>query len=532
MKISLKPAFSIVGGVVVLFATLSVFVAHSTSVMMVDEAERTVKSVVKETTGRIDRLMTVVEAATVNSAWIVGEHLDDPDYMYRITRELVENNDFIVGSTVAFEPDFFKAKGRLYSPYSCIDKKGKISSFPLPYDYPTYEWYRGAKEAGRPRWCEPYFDEGGGGIMMCTFSVPIRDGKGRFYAVLTADISLEQLTRHVAAICPYPRSYAELVSGKGEYIVKPPQGREAAGLGDTIAIRDQAQNGWALSIVCPVENILSGARRLVFRIVIFAALGLVLIFLLSWFYSSRLQRATVQRERIEGELGTARAIQEGVLTKDFPENVAATLLPAREVGGDLYDVVRRGNRLYFIVGDASGKGVPAALFSFMAGTVFRMACGMDLAANEIAARINRVLASSNKTSMFVTAFVGVLDVTTGDLDFCCAGHNPPVVISPDGAASFLAVRRGPPTGAVAVASYEPQRTKLERGAKILVYTDGVTEAERADHSQFGNGRLLEYASGCGGRGVCEVLDGLVRSVDEFVAGARQFDDITIMVVGC
>ena len=531
MKALIKSAFSIVGAVVLLFAALAVFIARSTSEMMVSEAERTVKSVVKETTGRIDCLMASVEAATLNSTWVVGEHLDDPDYMYKITRELVENNDFIVGSTVAFEPNFFRTKGRLYSPYSCIVTNGEVKCFSLPYDYPTYEWYRGAKDAGRARWCEPYFDEGGGGIMMCTFSVPIRDSKDRIYAVLTADISLARLTDHVASICPYPRSYAVLISGKGEYIVKPPQGRVVERDGETITIRDQAENGWSVAIVCPMENILSGARQLMFRIVVFAALGLVLIVLVSWIYSSRLQRATAQRERFVSELGTARAIQSDFLPKDFPENIHAVLRPAREVGGDLYDFVRRGDRLYFIIGDASGKGVPAALFSFVAGTVFRMSCQMDLNPGEIIERINEALVRNNVTSMFVTAFAGVLDLGTGELSYGCAGHNPPVIVPPDGQARLLEVKRQPPTGAVEGVSYEVQTARIEKGSRIIVYTDGVTEAENADHGQFGDGRLVQFAAGCAAVSVSDAAVGLLKAVDEFVDGAEQSDDIAILAIG-
>ena len=531
MKALVRSVFSVVGAVVLLFAVLAVFIARSTSEMLVCEAERTVKSVVRETTGRIDRLMTAVETATLNSAWVVGEHLDDPDYMYRITRELVENNDFIVGSAVAFEPNFFRSKGCLYSPYSCIATNGVVKSFPLLYDYPACEWYRGAKDEGRARWCEPYFDEGGGSIMMCTFSVPIRDAKGGIYAVLTADISLERLTEHVAFICPYPGSYAVLISGKGEYIVKPPQGRVAERDGETITIRNQTKNGWSVAIVCPMKNILSGSRQLMSRILVFATLGLVLIVLIAWVYSSRLQRATAQRERIASELGTARVIQSDFLQKDFPENVHAMLRPAREVGGDLYDFVRRGDRLYFIISDASGKGVPAALFSFVAVTIFRTSCRMDLNPGEIIERINEALVRNNATSMFVRVFAGVLDMGTGELSYGCAGNNPPVIIPPDGQARLLEVKRQPPTGAVEGASYAVQTARIEKGSKIVVYTDGVTGAECAEHGRFGDGRLLRFAAGCAAASVSDTVVGLLKSVDEFVDGVDQSDDIAILAIG-
>lgn len=172
MKAVHRSTLGILAAVIALFAVLAVLVADRTSAMMSEAAERTVKSVVNETAVKVDRQIKTVEAVTRNFAWVVGEHVGEPDYMYRITRALVENNDFIIGSAVAFEPNFYKEKGRMFAPYSCVSTNGQVVSFPLPYDYCSQEWYREAKDAGQARWCEPYFDEGGAGIMLCTYSVP------------------------------------------------------------------------------------------------------------------------------------------------------------------------------------------------------------------------------------------------------------------------------------------------------------------------------------------------------------------------
>ena len=531
MRALIKSTFNIVAAVIVFFAAIAIFVAKNTSSLMVSEAERTVRSVVKNTTERIDRMMAGVETAVINQKWIITEHLDDPDYMYKVTQELVDNNEFIVGSTVAFKPYFYKSKGRLYSPYSCHDEKGKLKSFTLPYEYPEYEWYKAVWESGKARWSEPYFDEGGGGIDMSTYSVPIHDNQGKICAILTADLSLERLKRHVASICPFPKSYAVMRSAQDKLLVGPSKEQlEGDRTGKSISIRDQADNGWSIEVICPVEEVLSGSRKLVIRIIIFSILGLVMIFIVSWIYSSRLQRSVALRERMEGELNTARTIQADILSTEFPYNVHALLRPAREVGGDIYDFVLSGDRLYFIIGDASGKGVPAALFAFMAGTVFRMSCTDELDPGETVRRINEALTHNNRMSMFVTAFVGVLDMKTGVLEFCNAGHNPPIVIAPIGKAEFLDVKRNLPTGVQMDVSYGVQTKKLEPGTRILAYTDGVTEAERMDHTQFGNGRLLEFASTCGAMPVGEVSTGLLNAVDGFVSGAEQYDDITIMAI--
>ena len=209
----------------------------------------------------------VVESAVENSGWIVAERLSDPDYMFRITGELVQNNPFIVGSTVAFEPNFFPSKGYYYSAFSYKDGKGgvkRIQQGGKDFKYHGMDWYRIPKENRKSSWCEPYFDAGGAEVMMCTYSVPLINRDGNVYAVLTADISLEDLTRHVSEIKPYPDSYALLSSQEGKPLVAAPA--DAAKSSDTVMIAGKTSNGWTVELVCPLANILQGARSLVRRI--------------------------------------------------------------------------------------------------------------------------------------------------------------------------------------------------------------------------------------------------------------------------
>ena len=376
MKAIHRSAFGIFAAVIVLFAALAVFVAHRTSVMMTDEAERTVKSVVKETTVRIDRQLMEVETVTRNFAWVVGEHLEEPDSMYRITRKIVENNEFITGSFIAFEPGFYKLKGRLYAPCSYVSTNGQVRSLLLQHEYPAREWYRATKESRRAHWCEPYFDENLGG-KMCTFSFPLTNGTGEVYAVLGATISLKRMTEHVSDICPYPQSYAVMTSHAGNYLVMPPQGRTFERGAETITIRDKADNGWVVSVVCPMEEILSGAHELVFFVVAFSAVGLLIIIVGSWIHSTRIQRESALRERMANELDIARQIQVEIVPKEFPDNIHAALIPFRGVGGDVYDFICKNGRVYLLVGAASGNGIPAAIFSFVARMAFRTACGSE-----------------------------------------------------------------------------------------------------------------------------------------------------------
>ena len=523
--------FAVVAVTATLFLAIAAFVAFSTSTMMENEARSTVENVVKATVGRIDRQMASVESAVENSAWIVAERLSDPDYMFRITGELVRNNPFIVGSTVAFEPNFFPSKGYYFSAFSCADEKGGIKRIQQGGDtfrYHGMDWYRIPKESGKSSWCEPYFDEGGAELMMCTYSVPLVDRDGKVYAVLTADISLENLTHHVAAIKPYPDSYAVLFSQKGRPLVAAPAGVATAS--DTVTIAGKTSNGWTVELVCPLSNILQGARSLVRRIALFSVVGLGLIFFVSWSFSTRLQRATVANERLSSELGIARTIQSSVLKRKVPPYLGAILRPAREVGGDFYDFQEKDGLLYFAVGDASGKGVPAALFTFLASAGFHMAADMGLPPDEIVERINALLCRDNDACMFVTLFVGRLDLSSGRLEYCNAGHTPLVVVAPAGGAEFLVAKCNVAAGLVDGFAYAMQETTFAPGTMLLAYTDGVTEAERADHGQYGDGRLLAFASAHAKDAPARFVENLERDLDAFTAGAEQSDDITALAV--
>ena len=525
--------FAIVAVTAALFLGISAFVAFSTSKMMENEARSTVENVVKATVGRIDRLMASVESAVENSAWIVGERLSDPDYMFKITGELVQNNSFIVGSTIAFEPNFFPSKGYYYSAFSYKDGTGAIKRIQQggeTFKYHGMDWYRIPKESKKSSWCEPYFDEGGAEVMMCTYSVPLMKRDGTVYAVLTADVSLDDLTHHVAGIKPYSDSYAVLFSQEGKPLVAAPD--DAATATDTVKIAGKASNGWTVELVCPLANILQGARSLVWRIVVFSVVGLGLIFFVSWSFSTRLQRATVANERLSSELGIARTIQSSVLKRKVPPYLGTILRPAREVGGDFYDFQfqEKDGLLYFAVGDASGKSIPAALFTFLAGAGFRMAADMGLPPDEIVARINALLCRDNDTCMFVTLFVGRLDLASGRLEYCNAGHTPLVVVRPGGGAEFLAAKRNVAAGIMAGYAYAMQKTSFDPGTMLLVYTDGVTEAERADHEQYGEKRLLAFASAHAKDAPADLVDNMERELDAFTAGAEQSDDITALAV--
>jgi len=252
-------------------------------------------------------------------------------------------------------------------------------------------------------------------------------------------------------------------------------------------------------------------------------------------YIVELKSTTASNERYESELSIGREIQMSMLPQNFPQrddcSLFAMVQPAKEVGGDLYDFVEVGDSLFFLVGDVSGKGVPAALFMAITRAAFRFIGALGLPLPEVMSRVNNCLADGNKNEMFVTIFAGRINLKTGEMEYCNAGHNPIVVISPDGKPTLLQAKSNLAAGLFENFPYEGEAMHLARGSRLVLYTDGVTEAEREDKSQYGEERLLEWASQIepSVSSNAAVLD-LYSSVKAFTKGADQNDDITIMSI--
>lgn len=253
-------------------------------------------------------------------------------------------------------------------------------------------------------------------------------------------------------------------------------------------------------------------------------------------YIRDLTTTTQEKERLKSELDVARNIQNQMLCKQFPVmksgGIFAHSIPAREVGGDLYDFFVNKNELFFIVGDVSGKGVPAALLMAITIAAFRSVGKRGHTMGQIVSLINRTFCKSNEDMMFVTLVAGKIDMETGKMEVCNAGHNPIMIIDADGNSRFLKARSNVACGVMADFEYEGEEIVLEHGSRLIVYSDGITEAENIVKNQYEERRLLEWA----GRATCakendeEAIRDLIASVHEFVNGAEQNDDMTVMSI--
>ena len=293
---------------------------------------------------------------------------------------------------------------------------------------------------------------------------------------------------------------------------------------------------WQIVLVCYDHEVYGDLVSLRINIMLLSLLGLILLGFLIWraFRNmNRLHQVEMERERIGSELRIAKGIQMEMLPtmgtvyqQRDDVSVCASLEPAKEVGGDLFDHFIRDEKLFFCIGDVSGKGVPAAMVMAVIHSLFRMATANESSPSRIMQIINEVSCHNNKTNMFVTMFVGVLDLPTGRLRYCNAGHDRPVIVGRD----ELPVIANLPIGLFNDFRYEQQETTLGAGDMLFLYTDGLTEAMNPTHQQFTQNRMMTILDASAGLSPEELLAKMSDEVRSFAAGAEQSDDLTMMAI--
>ena len=605
--------------------TFTIFLRMAANKMR-EEATEHAHSELSNTIHQIDAVLHAVEIAVENTAWIVPHRLSSPDFMYDVTKRLLQNNEFIYGCAVAFEPNYFPSEGNHFSPYSYRNESGEIKSMQLgtdTYDYHYMDWYQIPKLLNKPYWSEPYYDEGGGEKMMTTYSKPLYDSEGKLYAIITADLSLEWLTELVGKIQVFENSYNLMVSRNASYIVHPDHnlilnetifsstyGDKEESLkklqddmvncraGEVLRTKESQKffvfyspvetTQWMVAIVCPRSELYMEVRILRNLLIVLGVIALLLMIVMNYNgirkvvepvedfsdvakkiakgdftaelpqiksqdelkelhdsfeylqhslvnYIEELKSTTANKERIESELRIAHNIQMGMLPKVFPAfperddlALSAKLIPAKEVGGDLYDFFIKDEKLYFIVGDVSGKGIPASLVMAVTCRLFRSVVVHLDKPEEIMASLNDSLADGNESGMFCTAFLGILDLKTGKLTYCNAGHNAPLIINTNGHVMPMRVDSNLPLGMFSGYPYGGQETTLDRQMMLYMFTDGVNEAENNDKELFGDDRLVALLKQHASKMPDEIIDQTFAEVTHHANGAEQSDDITAM----
>lgn len=616
---------------IVFIVSISVVAIRSRNAVR-DEAIKGANRVLENAVLRTNYILEDVEDLAANLEWLILKDLDNPDAMMVYSHNIVQNNTFLNGCSISFEPYFYPEKGKYFSAYS--NNNGRyvytMQEGSDNYQYFYLNWYMLPKLLMQPCWTEPYTDqeEGDEATMNLEMNVsycrPLIGNDGNFIGVISLDISLKWLSETLSAVKPYPNAYAFLLGRGGSYLVHPdPQklfyesfftpglvdelspeqkqlGKdmldwkegirrlEVDGDPSFVIFRPILTTGWSLAIVCPESDIFGGFRRFRNTLLLSLILGLILMFLVMYFiihrqikplsslathaetmasgklevelphmdrtdeigvlnrafrymqvslrdYIDKLTTATAKRERIEGELQIARDIQMGMVPRNFPAfpgrtdiDLFASMSPAKEVGGDLYDYFIKEDKLYFCIADVSGKGVPASLFMAVVRNLFRVVASEGEVPEEIARRINDTVSEDNEQLMFITMFIGMVDLKTGKLSFCNCGHNPPVLLG--GKPGFMECEPNVPLGIAPGFVFKGQSIKDFRGTPILLYTDGLNEAENSAHEELGNDRLIQSLSENPYKDAQATIDTLLDTVAAHVGDAEQSDDLTLLCI--
>ncbi len=576
---------------------------------------------------KISNELAEVETAMQLTDGQVEDYIARPDSMMSIVKHVIESNKLLKGVGVAFRPNYYKSKGRLFFSYIYRQADNtyaeRIQVGNDSADYTQRVWFNKALKKKHGYWTDPYIDYDNKVDRMTSYVWPCRDRHGHVYAVLLADVDLIDLTADLNKVRPYENSYSFIITKQGQYVAHPDKklilkenifdqaqsigNKDLAKVGEKMAADESGtmkmkldkhrmllcyapmeSTGWSVCSVTPYSSVMHNLGSATFTIFAILVIGLILlsicIQILVKYMSKPIKELTdasyliakgnfdvelpkvetkddirklhdafaymqeslsqyIQevastaraKERIQSELAIAREIQMELVPKEFSPfadnaelELFALLTPAKEVGGDFYDFFVRAGKLIFAIGDVSGKGVPAALVMAITRTLFRITCTMEDSPANIISKLSNALAENNDTNMFVTFYAGSLDLTTGELTFCNAGHDAPLIIDKDGSTVFQQVDCNLPLGVTPDFEYTNQTTILPKGCAMLLYTDGLTEAENANKELFGEQRTKNAAEASANLQAKDIIGKITETLSEFVGDAEQSDDLTMM----
>ncbi len=582
-SLSARLTYRIMAVVLVMMAIITGVVYFTVRESMLVEAQGRYLNVLRKIQGEQRRMTTLVDMGTMNNAHDIEEDLDHPEKMLDHVERIVNLSDNIACCYLLFEPYYYPDKGRLFIPCARRNTKGSVSVSRIDSTYHSYFsdiWFQEQLKKDRQDWTKPYaespqFAGNEKPRLLKTFTVPIHNREGRPVALLCSDLSLEDMRNGIMKEleqvhqtdekgCSH-HSYYISFSYDGVYLNHPDKQRivsknfveEVKDTPDTLddhvlACMMQNPEGSAMvkidgvpswiyyqnikprrmigAIVVPEKVIFHNGRRLNILILLTMIAGLIAIYL---FCRRQIKNIAdpfaAQKAAVDRELTIAHDIQKALLPKPFPEHsdidLYAAQTPARDVGGDLYDYFVDEGRLVFCIGDVSGKGVPAALLMAVMRAMFRSEARRADSAAEIVETMNRNISEEYTGGEFITMFVGILDLTSGHLDYCNAGHEPPLV-----SGQPLNVKPNLPVGALSDWSYEGQQTQLKPGDMLFLYTDGLSEAKNSARKMLGRKHVQQLASEHSNNTAQQQVELMEAEVHRHAGDAEQSDDITMLAI--
>lgn len=471
------------------------------------------------------------------------KHPDNESDILDATRATLNRYSDIDNVFVKFAPGVYGGKVDNYFPRSYRHKGKTITTAQGAegLNYYARDWYTGALQCDSDGyWSEPYIGASTQ-TLIASHSIKIEDEQGQLIGVVGDDFTIEWMEAILKEIKPYDEAVCLIYGTNGSLIAS-----SDSGTPEDVMLYQNDKRKWSVysQTMSPIhmQLMIAVPNHVVWQsikwrsaVTLFVLIIGIVILILLFRRIEQNEKAYLQVENehkiIQNEMQIAQNIQTGILVHDFIDDdrlaLHATLVPVQNVGGDLYDFYRDGDDVTFIIGDVSGKGMPAAMFMSAAVTLFRSAVKHRSTTSAIMEEINSTISLNNRSMMFVTAFVGRLHLPTGQLSFCNAGHLPPVIVK-DGECRLLDLKEtNLLLGIDSDYQFSEESTTIGHGEQIIIFTDGVTEAENVQSEQLGFDDLLN------------LLQAREQPIDDqtvydivgrFSSGAEQADDITIMSI--
>ena len=563
----------------VLLEVISAIQYRYTRGLLEEELEKSALQDLMTSALRIQEIVVKAEVGVSSQVWHTQRHLDDPDYMNMLVASMAQDGGAnIVGAGIGFKPYYYPSKGELFEVYGRQIKDSveveQIAS--EKHDYTQKDFYQIALRGDTVKWTPPYLDAEGARGVVTTYGMPVKDKHGEPVAVLLVDMATNWVGEVVNQHHRNPSSFSLVMSENGDFIAGPDDSLASPSLvrkivdmvNDSTVERELKAKGrvtgfpffdeecgesghvyyatkkreprWQIVLVCYDKEVFGKLDDMRKYIIIMMLAGIfVLAVIIQLFVKShrRLQATQKEQDRIEGELHIAKEIQTQMLpqknsvTRDDVD-VFGSLVPAREVGGDLFDFFLRDEKLFFCIGDVSGKGVPSAMVMAVTHSLFRSASAHENNPARMMQVINETSCHGNEANMFVTLFIGVLDLPTGRLHFCNAGHDKPIIVnSQQSTVSTLDAKPNLPVGVFTDVKYVEHEHLLTTGSTLFLYTDGLTEARNVQRQFFGLERVKEVLCSVASESKPQVLlQTMTDAVNQFVEDAEQSDDLTMLVI--
>ncbi len=536
------------------------------------EADLTMKAIVTKSA------LNLSEKTLQGHLWDLQRDINHPDSMFSIAAWIVKSYPYLSGCGIAFVPNHYPQKGRLFEPYAMRNGE-RITTHQIAgerHDYTKFGFYKHGAKTQKPSWTDPYHDPITG-RQTASYAVPIYDNKGKFIAVFGLDMPLDWLGDTVNHHHIYPSSFVLLLTEGGKLMAAPPRTQVSKKTADDIVriINDSTipkemsrtgrskmvtfrdANGrdailffanfkgkphWQIAVVCYKDEVFGKLHKAHFIVLLLSMLGLILlgyIIYRTMRNARRLAEVQIEHEHMSSELRIASNIQQALLpaneqtlTGVDDAQIEGRLIPAKAVGGDLYNVFVRDGKLFFCIGDVSGKGIPAALIMAITQTLFRTISSRESNPAHIMQQLNETACRNNKSNMFATMFIGILDLPTGHLRYCNAGHEVPIFIQSAAkeGVTLLDTKPNLPVGIFDNFNYEMQKMVMPPGSTLFLYTDGLTEARNAQEKLFGRERVMQMIKSLHTLNAKQMVEAAVKEVELFAANTEQSDDLTLLTI--